>query len=370
MAVRFNADADRLRRNTGLPAWSSYTFCCFAQLVSNVGSYSAIFSLEENGGSFHVLETDADGSTLKCFIGFAPSADITLGSMMVGTSYFIALAHDGTTVYGYFGEAGAATPLTASSTAENGVRTFVDLYIGGDGFNEPGDLRVSGVRLWDTKLAPEELENERRSVQPYRLADLNSFYPMLSADEKLVDFSGQGRDLTTPGAGTWETEENPPVPWKRPRGRLFLPPSTSVVVLNAEPGEVNITGTDAFLLQQARVVADPGAVVIAGTDAVLRAEHTLGAEPGAVVIAGQAATLVAESNLQADPGAVAVAGTDAELVATDRLVADPGAVIITGTDATFTTQSAGSPLANLTLVPAPRAQVLVQPSPRAILALK
>jgi hypothetical protein len=369
VSVRFDADADRLVRTSApLPAWNGYTFCCFFQMVVDTNFYSALFSLEESGSSYHVLETDIDGTTLYCFSGF--EVQLLLGAITVGDWNFAMLTHDGTTLRGYLGPAGASTtPLVAVSAGDANARAFSSMVVGGDGFGEPGNLRLAGVRLWDAVLGPEEAELERVSPQPYRFANIHAWYRMGMADERLVDFSGNGRDLSEVGGGAWESEQGPPVPWRRPRGRLITPAAVTSYVLNAEPGEVNIAGTDAFLLLQARLAADPGAVAITGTPAPLTAAHVLGADPGAVAIAGQGVALQAQLQLTALPGAVSIEGRDAGLVAGLRLAADPGAVIITGTDAEFSISTNRNPTATLELVQQPQAQLLVQPSPAAILEL-
>lgn len=214
MSVRFNADADRLERTSDVFADMPYTACGFVQLVNNTGNFSALFSLEESGGSgFHTLKTDSDGVTLRLFID-APPVTVTLGVLTLGTHYFAAITHDGGTATGYLGVAGSDTPLASASAADVTARAFVAMVLGGSGFNEPGDLRLAGWRVFDAVLTPAELERERRSWHPVRRANLGFHYRFLNAEEKLVDYSGNGFNLSAPGAGTWETEENPPITWR------------------------------------------------------------------------------------------------------------------------------------------------------------
>lgn len=208
MSVRFDSGNDRVTRSANLPAWDSYTFCGFIQLVSDTGGQQSIFALVENGSSYHVLETVGAGNTqLHLYSGFG--IDLNTGvTLSIGTWYFVVVVHSGTTVKTRVMPVGGS--FTDASTADAIARTFASMELMGNQFSEFPDARGMGFRWWAAELDDTETLAESASLLPVRTANLAGHY-LFGADEVLQDFSGLGRTLTNPGgAGEWETEENPP----------------------------------------------------------------------------------------------------------------------------------------------------------------
>lgn len=209
MSVRFDSGNDLVTRSANLPAWDSYTFCGFIQLVSDTGGQQSIFALVENGGSYHVLETVGGGNTqLHLYSGFG--IDLNTGvTLSIGTWYFIVVIHSPTTVKTRVMPVGGS--FTDASTADAIARTFASMEFMGNQFVEFPDARAMGFRWWaGAELSDAETLAESASLLPVRTANLAGHY-LFGADEVLQDFSGLGRTLTNPGgAGEWETEENPP----------------------------------------------------------------------------------------------------------------------------------------------------------------
>ena len=136
---------------------------------------------------------------------------------------------------------------------------------------------------------------------------------------------------------------------------------TNTYVLTAESGAFTITGTDADLIAENRLVAESGAFTWAGQDAALIFSSTLIAESGAFTWTGTDATLLwsgsnyvlaADSGtftwtgtdaildwsganiiLDAESGAYTWIGTDADLLVAKPLSAESGSYDIVGTDA-------------------------------------
>src|SRR3954468_6023946 len=93
MSVRVNADADKASRSTALPPSNNITFFCYAKLLSNLGTDTPVFSLDD-GNVFQTLEA-AGGNVLPLADGFANS--VAGAAMTVGHWYAIGYSSNGTT---------------------------------------------------------------------------------------------------------------------------------------------------------------------------------------------------------------------------------------------------------------------------------
>lgn len=120
-----------------------------------------------------------------------------------------------------------------------------------------------------------------------------------------------------------------------------------VNTLTANPGQVDITGTNAGALATRRVTASSGSLVIVGTNAGVIANRRVTASAGAVTVTGTSATVKTQRFFTLSPGVVTVTGANVGVLPTRRLTASNGSVAITGTSATVKAQrvvtaSAGS----------------------------
>lgn len=210
MSIRFTADADRLQRgDANLPAWNNYTIAGFFQLVADTGGPMCLFSLEENGSSWHVCETPGGGDlALHLYAGFG--VDLNSGvTLTLGTWYFVSVTHSGTTVR--FGICEVGNPsFTFASAGDTTAWAFALLVLMGNSFADPPNGRSASVRVWDAVLSDEDLLKESGSLAPVRSANLNAYYRWVNRDERLTDYGPNGYHLEEVGGGAWETEENPP----------------------------------------------------------------------------------------------------------------------------------------------------------------
>lgn len=191
------------------------------RLATDRNADSCPFSIENTDSSNQLqLNTDNTGTLLQVVSGFQVQPLINL---VVGEWYFIALTSDGVAPKGYAALASdsSLTTATLNSFASIVQTKFLVGTSEGAG-NKFIDGSLTALRIWDAVLTQAELEQERRSIRPIRMANLNSFFPMLNANERLVDYSGLGGDLFEPAAGSWSTEDGPPAFWRRGRERMIV----------------------------------------------------------------------------------------------------------------------------------------------------
>lgn len=224
MSVRFDADADRLNRSTNIPVHTNLTVAMFVQIVAQPSGDGSIWSLDSaSSGDFFNLETGSGGLSLHMIDGF--TVDIVVTTLALSTWYFIGVVGDNVNVTAYVGNLTASSSPTfiTGTHARNatGGRTLDTFTVGGDSFADFPNCRMAGFRIWDAALTPAELQLEMQSIRPRRTANINSFYPLLDVNDKLIDFSGKGNTLT-PNGGAWNTDANPPVPWGTRQRRGFL----------------------------------------------------------------------------------------------------------------------------------------------------
>ncbi len=206
-AVRVDNSADTLSRTTDLPATASFTMMAWVRLVVDTNSFSAIFHYGRNDTTADDeemwLQTNTDGTTLNLDV---PGASIVLGSALtVGTWYHLAVVKSGTAYTAYLN---GTSDITATGNAPTSAR----LDVMNDQWVEQLNGRMCAVKIYEAALTQAEILNEMRSYRPKRTANLYGWWPMLSAGDGAVDYSGNGRDWTV--GGTLTTEDGPPVSWK------------------------------------------------------------------------------------------------------------------------------------------------------------
>jgi hypothetical protein len=223
MAARFDASGEYLQRTANLPIATAVTICGWAWRNAHTGTFTAIAGFEDtawptnsaNWTFIGYLDTDGLYITSGAFNASFP---INYGN---GVWFFWAIVCQGTGVADCIGYAARPGDELQVITCQGTTFTLAQLMIGNDTFDERFDGRLAGVRVWDAALSRAELEKERRSRMPVRLANLNAAWPL---KEDFNDYSGNGRHLTQ--GGTVTLEEDPAVPLfplTSPRGVKMRP---------------------------------------------------------------------------------------------------------------------------------------------------
>lgn len=213
MAVRFDASTDRLLRTSGLLDYNSaYTWMGWAYLVSNLGTTSTFWVLDDNSANnVDWLRTNTDGLTIQLRAVSGGSGNSVNGTTLsTGVWYHLALVReDASTLKAYLDGALDATNTTSVTGRTAATRQE---HGGRSASTSPSDSRVAAIKAWSAALTQAEIQQERWFVRPIRTANLHGFWPCFPGSaERLIDYSGNGRDWGT--AGTLTDEDPPPVGW-------------------------------------------------------------------------------------------------------------------------------------------------------------
>ena len=212
MAVRADGSTDRLSRTTSLPTNTGFSMLGWFKISVDRNAYSSFFNYG-TGNTKKTLQTDASGVTLVLWEGTFESG--TGATLTVGTRYHLAMVHDD-----------GASELRAYV---NGVLNITaEVSSGNPGspieiFQAESAEWLNGcaaaVKIYSAILTAPEIAQEMWQYIPSRVANLNSWYPLLSIADDQVDYGGGGLTLTV--GGTLATEDGPPIPWKG-RGRRMV----------------------------------------------------------------------------------------------------------------------------------------------------
>ncbi len=204
MAIRFDAAADYLYRLTDPPSANSVTVTGWLYISTDTNAVAVLMVQGNAGGTvYQAMVLDSTGTTLQIVTNNGSSTGTT--SLSVGTWYHIAYTRDGAnhTIY-----LNGEVEVTRS---DNISLTPYSFLLGGNGTNTFNG-RLSYFKVWDGVLTQDEIRNEINSIRPVRRLNLHAWYPMFpGATERLLDYSGNGRDMAE--LGTLTEEAPPPVGW-------------------------------------------------------------------------------------------------------------------------------------------------------------
>ena len=318
-AVTFNAQVgDRLSRASIPLTGTAYTFSAWVKPHSGGDAQSYITFVDQSSYWGMGLHDGVLGlvniSTLSWEVehGAALTNDVW---------YFVACTVNGTTGNLYRGtETGAVTNGSGTITAQDASPSSLILCRSQGG---TVNFDLARVRLWDAVLSAAEIEAERASVNPVRTSNLTASWKLDSTANKLLDSSGNGRDLSAPGAGPWEAVAGP-------NPQVVVSGTSAVTQGNATSaasGIHSIAGTSAVTQGNATSAAT-GTHSIAGTSAVTQTDATSVAT-GLLVPIGTSAVTQGNATSSAS-GEHSIGGTSA-VTQTDATSSASGIHSITGT---------------------------------------
>ena len=204
MAVRFDASGDYLRYTTvaNLPSAATHSFCCWVKLSSDRNDYANIWYLDGNNADGEIfVSTDSDGTTLLISDSATP---LNLGTLTIGTWYFIGYARTNTARAAYIGTQSGGTLTKVSNTETKNRNTAYGssgrVYLTNDIYSEWLDGEMAYARVWTTvALSDAEMDAEWRSTTAVRTSNLWAAYALAAAASAATDSGPNGYTLTVGG---------------------------------------------------------------------------------------------------------------------------------------------------------------------------
>lgn len=234
MAVRYDTTSDKLSRTASLPTITSFTAMAWIKLTTDTTQGVVFISLGKGDAAAldYILGTTYSGGT-HTFNLFEGNTDVGGSSVAFGTWIHFAMTVAGTGAGQYLGYRNGALEIThagnsgiTSTTLTLATHTvYTDLTNNGC---------IAGVKLYSAVLTAAEIQTEMQFYAPQRLANINSWYPLLLHTD-VADRSG-GTSLTT--GGTLTTEDGPLIGWG-PRARRGYVAATAGIVLPRQPVIIN-----------------------------------------------------------------------------------------------------------------------------------
>lgn len=250
----FSPNFDCLRRagNQGI-AIGNNSLACWVNFANLSGAYEVI-EINDSGGFPFASAILLNGNQIEYSQRNAAGTQINfLGgtTLSANTWYHVALTYDGTTLRGYLNGA-----TNGTSTGLTGARgNWADLSVGAT----LGELQ--DALFYSAALSADEISQLYRSRQPKRRANLEYALPCYPGANRLVDYSGNGRDFTNGGTPTDSTIVPPPVGWGSLGNRIVVPASSGTAI--TADGLTQCTGS--ATTGKAAAVTATGTTNVSGT---------------------------------------------------------------------------------------------------------
>lgn len=236
MAVRFDASTENYTRTWSLGALSQWSCAFWGKISVDRNTWSTFLSIDNTTTSdYNVLQVDSDGTSLGYWVagGFHTNTTSPI-ALTVGTWYFIACSVNGASGTLVAQALNAASPTVVTWSTGQAISNATTLRLGDDMASEWLNGAMAGVKIWTgATLTQAELEQERWSYLPKRLANLKAWYPLLTPST--VDYSGNGQTLSG-GTGT-TTEDGPGIGWGQRGPRAPIKDTIEVVLGQATSTE-------------------------------------------------------------------------------------------------------------------------------------
>lgn len=204
MTVRFDASTDYLNRTASAPQQFPLTVTFWLYITTDRNAYGCLFLLANSGGtSFISFNLSSSGTNLQISV----NGNTTNGSNLnVGQWYHVACVIASATSQKMYLDG----VLDINKTSVSTTFTPAQFFIGSDTVGWLNG-REGDMKIFERELTAEEIKHEMMDIEP-QLYPTWAFYPMdAGASERVLDYSGNGRNLTNNGSLT--DEGGPPVGW-------------------------------------------------------------------------------------------------------------------------------------------------------------
>ena len=221
---------------------SAYTWMAWVDLVFDTNNYGHIWAgLGDSSDTWQNADwigTSDNGTSIRIgsAIGGSEASGVG-GSFTVDTPKHVAVVRGSSSSFQLY-ENGA--PSSSANQNISGRASTQREQIGTlNALRSP--VRLTAIKQWQAALTADEIAAEMQSIRPIRLANLHSWHPAIANNltDALKDYSGNGRDWTSQGSNTVETQAAP-VAWG---GRSVLIGNTTVTVQYSRPTSDVTTGT-------------------------------------------------------------------------------------------------------------------------------
>lgn len=214
MSIRFDATTDYIRSTAGALAFTgSWTFMAWVYLTSNGGSghYSTVWSCNQNSSShYDGIYFYYNGTNINMLIAsdngtYSETSGGT--NLSTGTWYHFALVRSSSSsIVGYLN---GVSNLTGPTQVQTGSSTQMDAGTHPSFTTDNFDGRIDAIKIFDAALTATQIDTERRYRTPRLVSSVNRWTPCLAgSSERLMDYSGQGRNWTAGGTLTDEAQAN------------------------------------------------------------------------------------------------------------------------------------------------------------------
>jgi hypothetical protein len=220
MAVRFDNSVESLSRTTVINYNAEYTWMGWVYKSARVGDYQPFLVIDagsSNADYFTFYEV-APNLTFACYVavGSAWTGGDVYGTSAASTWYHAAMVRESTTSLKFYVDGVLLTTLAANVAARTASTVMT---MGNWSGSEQMNGRIAYVKAWTRALTIAEVVAEQSAIRPLDTTNLWGWWPIFpGAAERLLDYSGNGRNWT--GTGTLTDEDPPPVSWGAPAPNL------------------------------------------------------------------------------------------------------------------------------------------------------
>lgn len=252
MAVVFANNNQTLSSATSVPT-TAFSVLVWAKLTTNVGASlnQTIFSLQNGTATtspgYLALRTSAgtasgSNNTITLSNGNGIATFNTTIALNSWVAYAVTVT--GTTMTFYRGTDPTNLTVTSGTLTAGAKGT---LRIGNNTTGEFWQGSIANVKLFDVALTAGEIAIELAQYQPSRTLNLNRWYHFVNAPD-LVDYSGEGLNLTAGATATTQDTAGPPVRWARSRSPRIGISATPILgidsgALSEDPSTLFVDGT-------------------------------------------------------------------------------------------------------------------------------
>jgi hypothetical protein len=233
VAIRFDATADRLTRTTTLPSITAFTMMCWLYVSVTRGGYATIqaYGSTTFGSAVYQVAFPGGSTTLEVYNG---SSAVNGSTVAITTWTHIAMTVAGTGAGQFLCYKNGVLDATHAGNSSVPSQTLWYASNGGEWLNG----RLAAVKVWGAVLTANEILMEMKSYLPIRLANLNTWSPLLIATD-VTDYSGASAAWTI--GGTLATEDGPPIPWSL-RSREAHVSAAAAPAVGPIPGSLMLSG--------------------------------------------------------------------------------------------------------------------------------